>query len=101
MSYTYLTKTELVFREEYHEIGLTGRKIAKKLTRSHEAIYRVIRQLKKGLNAIDIFRQYRRNKSNCGRKKITLSSDEKEYINKKVQEGWTPDVIVGRQEKPI
>ena len=48
MSYTHLTKTELVSIEEYHEIGLTGRKIAKKLTRVHETIYCVIRQLKKG-----------------------------------------------------
>jgi len=31
MSYTHLTKTELVFIEEYHEIGISGRKIAKNL----------------------------------------------------------------------
>lgn len=30
-SYTHLTKTGLVFIEEYHEIGLKGRKIADKL----------------------------------------------------------------------
>lgn len=101
MSYTHLTKTELVFIEEYHEIGLTGRKIAKKLTRGHETIYRVIRQLKKGLKAIDIYRQYKKNKLKCGCKRITLPPDEKEYINEKVQEGWTPDVIIGRKEKPI
>ena len=86
MSYTHLTKTELVFIEEYHEIGLSGRKIAKKLTRGHEAIYRVIRQLNKGLNAIDIYRQYKKNKAKCGRKRIILPPDEKEYINKKFQQ---------------
>ena len=53
MSYTHLTKTELVFIEEYHEFGLSGRNIARKLKRGHEAIYRVIRQLKKGLTAMD------------------------------------------------
>jgi|SRR5690625_3026895 len=83
MSYTHLTKTELVFIEEYHEIGLTGRKIAKKLTRSHEAIYRVISQLKKGLSAIDIYRQYKINKSNCGRKRITLPPKEKSIYQQK------------------
>jgi len=41
ISYTYLTKTELVFIEEYHELGHTGRKIAKKLKRGHEIIYRI------------------------------------------------------------
>ncbi|GIP65361.1 hypothetical protein J32TS6_39160 [Virgibacillus pantothenticus] len=49
MSYTPLPKTELVFIEEYHEFGLSGRKIANKLRRGHEAVYRVIRQLKEGL----------------------------------------------------
>lgn len=101
MSYTHLTKTELVFIEEYHDFGLSGRKIAKKLKRGHEAIYRVIRQLKKGLKAIDIYRQYRKNKSKCGRKRIVLPPDEKKYIKKKVSKGWTPDVIIGRKEKPI
>lgn len=50
---SYQNKAGII--EEYHEIGLTGRNIAKKLTRGHETIYRVIRQLKKGLKAIDIY----------------------------------------------
>lgn len=101
MSYTHLTKTELVFIEEYHEFGLSGRNIARKLKRGHEAIYRVIRQLKKGLTAMDIHLQYRRNKAKCGRYKIQLPQDQRDYINKKVEEGWTPDVIIGRNEKSI
>lgn len=39
MSYTHLTKIELVFIEEYHSIGHTGRKIARNLKRGHETIY--------------------------------------------------------------
>ncbi|MBP2259163.1 IS30 family transposase [Virgibacillus alimentarius] len=101
MSYTHLTKTELVFIEEYHEFGLSGRKIAKKLKRGHEAIYRVIRQLKKGLTAIDVHLEYKANKAKCGRKRIQLTPDEKTYIKEKVRDGWTPDVIIGRSERPI
>ena len=101
MSYTHLTKTELVFIEEYHEFGLSGRKIAKKLKRGHEAIYRVIRKLKKGLTAIDVHLEYKANKAKCGRKKIQLTPDEKTYIKEKVHDGWTPDVIVGRNERPL
>src|SRR5690625_4296474 len=101
MSYTHLTKTELVFIEDYHGIGLSGRKIAKKLKRGHETIYRVIRQLKKGLNAIDVHLKYKSNKAKCGRKKIQLKPDEKTYIKEKVRDGWTPDVIIGRNERPI
>src|SRR5699024_9916235 len=101
MSYTHLTKTELVFIEEYHEFGLSGRKIAKKLKRGHEAIYRVIRQLKQGFTAIDIHLRYRSNKAKCGRKAIQLTPEEKDYIKERIHAGWTPDVIIGRNERSI
>lgn len=101
MSYIHLTKTELVFIEEYHSLGHSGRKIGKKLKRGHETIYRVIRQLKDGLSALNIYLQYKENKSNCGRKKIELPASEIDYINKKVRGNWTPDVNVGRNEEPI
>lgn len=101
MSYTHLTRTELIFIEEYFTIGLNGREIAEKLKRGHEAVYRVIRQLKKGKTAIEFYLEYKKNKQNCGRKPIQLPQDEIDYINEKVSEGWTPDVIIGRQEKMI
>lgn len=101
MSYTHLTKTELIFIEEYFAINLNGREIAERLKRGSEAVYRVIRQLKKGETAIDIYRQYKKNKQKCGRKPIQLPQDEIEYINQKVDEEWTPDVIIGRMEKHI
>src|SRR5699024_4626727 len=101
MSYTHLTKTELVFIEEYHAFSLTGRKIAKKLKRGHEAIYRVIRKLNTGLTAIEVYLEYQANKAKCGRKKIQLTPSEKTCIHEKVLEGWTPDVIIGRKEKSI
>src|SRR5690625_2994236 len=101
MSYTHLTKTELIFIEKYHAIGMKGRQIAEKLRRGHEAIYRVLRQLKAGKTAIEIYIQYKKNKQKCGRKPIQLSQDEIDYINKKVDEDWTPDIIIGRKERPI
>src|SRR5690625_4425417 len=101
MSYTHLTKTELIFIEEYHAIGLTGRKIAAKLKRGHEAIYRIIRKLNNNFTAIQIYLQYQANKAKCGRKKIELTPSETDYINEKVLEGWTPDVIIGRNERSI
>lgn len=101
MSYIHLTKTELIFIEEYHFFGHSGRTIAKKIKRGHEAIYRVIRQIKKGFTALDIYLRYKNNKSNCGRNHIELPSSEVDYINEKVRQSWTPDVIIGRKEKPI
>src|SRR5699024_4515752 len=101
MSYTHLTKTELIFIEEYHKLNLYDREIAEKLHLGHEAVYRVIRKLKKCSTAIDVYSQYKKNKARCGRKKIQLSSSEKNYNNEKFLDGWTPDVIIGRKEKPI
>lgn len=101
MSYTHLIKIEHIFIEEYFSIGLNGRQIGKKIKRGHEAVYRVIRQLKEGKTAIKIYQQYKKDKQNCGRKLIQLPNDEIDYINEKVAEGWIPDVIIGRKEKPI
>ena len=38
---------------------------------------------------------------NPGRKLIVLPNDELEYIKEKVSLGWTPDTIIGRNEKHI
>src|SRR5690625_6486914 len=57
--------------------------------------------MKKGLNAIDVHLKYKSNKAKCGRKKIQLKPDEKTYIKEKVRDGWTPDVIIGRNERAI
>lgn len=64
-------------------------------------MYRVVRQLKRGLKVIEIYLQYQENKAKCGRKEIRLPTSEKEYIKKKVLEGWTLDNIIGRNEKRI
>ena len=45
--------------------------------------------------------RYKENKQRCGRKKIVLPKKEQAYIKEKIGLGWTPDVIVGRKEKPI
>lgn len=37
----------------------------------------------------------------CGRKVIQLPAHEVDYIKEKVTLGWTPDVIIGRKERPV
>ncbi|MCC4485546.1 IS30 family transposase, partial [Limosilactobacillus reuteri] len=44
---------------------------------------------------------YMRNKQRCGRKRTQLSLAELTYINDKIAQGWTPDTIIGRAERPI
>ena len=41
------------------------------------------------------------NKKKCGRKVIQLPAHEVDYIKEKVTLGWTPDVIIGRKERPV
>src|SRR5699024_1389616 len=101
MSYTHLTKTEIIFIEEYHKFNLSGREIAEKRKRGHEAVYRVSRTLNKGWSAIDVYRQYKKNKARCGRKQIQLPPSEKNYVKEEVLDGWTPDVIIGRKDEPV
>ena len=43
----------------------------------------------------------KKNKKKCGRKVIQLPAHEVDYIKEKVTLGWTPDVIIGRKERPV
>ena len=75
--------------------------IAKTPKRSAETIYRVFRFLDAGYSISEYYENYRANKSRSGRKPIVLPNDELEYIKEKIALGWTPDTIIGRNEKHI
>jgi len=64
-------------------------------------MYRVIRKLNNDFTVIQIYLQYQANKTKCGRKKTELTPSETDYINEKALEGWTLDVIIGRNERPV
>src|SRR5690625_5674213 len=99
MSYTHLTKTELIFIEEYFSIGYKGHKIATKLGRGPETVYRIIRKIKQGKTAIEIYSEYKQKKHKCGRNTIELPQDEIDYINENLSENKTPDLIQARKDK--
>ena len=61
----------------------------------------IIRKIKQGKTVIEIYSEYKQNKRKCGRKPIELPQDEIDYINEKLSENWTPDIIIGRKEKTI
>lgn len=61
----------------------------------------VINFLRQGRTALEYYTQYKENKKRCGRRRIILPENQKIYIEQKVAQGWTPDVILGRAEKPI
>src|SRR5699024_5845242 len=47
------------------------------------------------------YKRYKANKQRCGRKQTALPNDQRAYVEEKVAQGWTPDVIVGRRDRPI
>ena len=101
MTYTHLNTDELVMIESYHRQNISVAIIAKLMKRSRQPIYNVINFLKLGHTAIDFYTQYKKNKKRCGRRKIALPKHQLAYIQDKVSQGWTPDVIVGRAETAI
>ncbi len=96
MAYTHLTMKELGWIETYHKLGVKAYKIAKKLGRSNQTVYNVVHFLREGGTAMDYFDRYKQNKSKCGAKKKTFTPAQTQYIQQKVAEGWSPDVIIGR-----
>lgn len=101
MTYTHLTPDELVMIEAYAKINQSVAQTALILQRSRQTINNVYSYLKDGHTAIDYYQNYKKNKSNCGRRSIVLPAEQEEYVRTKVGQGWTPDVIVGRAEFPI
>ena len=97
----HLTPTELVMIEAYFNQSQPVSKVANLLQRSRQTIYKVYHFLKSGGSSMSYYKQYKKNKRNCGRHPIMLSDEQQEYIQKKVAQGWAPDVFIGRAEFPI
>ncbi|MCY1587470.1 hypothetical protein [Staphylococcus pettenkoferi] len=75
--------------------------MCKRLKHAKQTVYNVINAFKEGLTVIDFYQHYKRNKSRCGRKKISLPKDQTSYIQEKVNHGWSSDAILGRKEKHV
>ena len=101
MTYTHLTMKELSWIETFYEQGMKAYIIAKKLGRAMQTIYNVTNYFKEGGTIIDYYDRYLENKSRCGAKKKSFTQEEVDYIKEKVQDGWTPDVIIGRNERNL
>ena len=101
MTYTHITTDELVIIEAYFHQETPTSQIAKRIGRARQTVHNVIAYLKDGHTALEYYRRYKENKSRCGRKRIVLPTDQQKHVEKQVAQGWTPDVIVGRQEMPI
>ncbi|WP_339099578.1 integrase [Enterococcus sp. DIV0840] len=101
MTYTHLTSNELVMIEAYFNMSQPVTMVSKTLNRSRQTIYNVYNFLKQGKSICDYYQQYKENKTRCGRQPISLPTEQHDYLQTMVAQGWTPDVIIGRAEFPI
>lgn len=81
--------------EAYYQEGKKVTDIMKALGRSKQTIYNVINFLKDGHSAYDYYEHYKANKKRCGRRKISLSQAEKDFIQTHLEQSWSLDVIKG------
>ncbi len=101
MTHTHITTDELVIIEFYFHQETPISHIAKRIGRARQTVHNVIAYLRDGHTAPDYYQRYQENKKRCSRKRIVLPADQQAYIEKQVAQGWTADVIVGRQEMRI
>ncbi|MCZ1632511.1 IS30 family transposase, partial [Enterococcus faecium] len=79
MTYTHLTTDELVMIESYFKINQSVAKTAHFLNRSRQTIHKVYLFFKQGKSALEYYQQYKKNKSNCGRRPLVLPEEQSEY----------------------
>ena len=101
MTYTHLTTDELVIIASYFKNNQSVAKTAQCLGRARQTIHNVYQFLKTGATILNYYQRYKENKKRCGRRSIDLPEEQKEYVQKRVIQGWTPDVIVGRSEMKL
>ena len=101
MTYTHITTDELVIIESYFHQGTSITQISKQVGRARQTVHNVVTFLRDGHTALDYYKRYKQNKKRCGRKQTVLPADQHLYVEEKVAQGWTPDVIAGRREHNI
>src|SRR5699024_1870517 len=99
MTYTHLSTDERVIIESYFQQNISVSKISKQIGRARQTVHNVITFLKDGHTALDFYKRYKANKQRCGRKQTALPHDQRAYVEEKVAQGWTPEVIVGRRDR--
>lgn len=85
--------------ESYYHQNIKITKIAEYLKRSRTPIYNVINFLKEGHTALEYYQQYKENKKRSRRAKHRLAKETTVLHQRKIAQGWTPDVIIERKRE--
>ncbi|MGV3029348.1 IS30 family transposase, partial [Streptococcus suis] len=74
--------------EAYYKEGIKVTTIMIALGRSKQTVYHVINFLKDGHSAYYYYEHYKAKKKRCGRRKISLSQAEKDFIQTHLDRSW-------------
>ncbi len=84
MTYTHLTTDELVIIESYFKMNQSVAKTAHCLNRSRQTIHKVYLFFKQGKSALEYYQQYKKNKSNCGRRPLVLPRNNQNIFKERL-----------------
>lgn len=94
----HITIEQLVCIQIYQRFNINALQCSEMMGIGKDKAYHYYRLFKKGLKPIEIYQQYKKNKSKCGRKKLVLSEEKLESINKLLDNDWALDSICGRDQ---
>lgn len=98
MPQKHITIDELTNIHIYFLNGINAYQCSKLMNIGKDKAYYYYRLLKKGLTVIQIFNNYKENKSKCGRKKKVFSQEKSTEINELFDKDWSVDAICGRDK---
>jgi len=98
MLYRHINIEFLTSIQIYFENNIKAYLCAKLLKIVKDRVYRYYKLFKEGLSIFKILEQYRKNRTNGGRKKISLSSEKLEAVKIKLKNNYSIDSICGRDK---
>ena len=98
MLHKHITINQLISIQLYQKSGINANEASKLLNIGKDKTYYYYRQFKKGLSVLEIYNQYKNNKTKCGRKKIQFSEEKIEEIDLLIEDEWSVDAICGRDK---
>lgn len=99
MSFNHININQLTSLEVNYYLGVNVRACAQRMKIGKDKAYRYYKLFEQGFTVQEIYNQYMINKSRFGRKCIVLSKEKLDDINKKLDNDWSLDAIVGRDKK--
>jgi IS30 family transposase len=94
----HITINELTNIHIYFLKGINANQCSRLMNIGKDKAYHYFNLFKKGFTVLEIFDNYKENKSKCGRKKLIFTQDKCTEINELLDKDWSVDAICGRDK---